>query len=163
MQQLVWCDASTTTYVLVKTLLVLQVGQGRKFLQYPRQAWAKVLLSVCMDFLFLILSDKGRREKLVFLLSSGIFSSCFTGNWLWVQAVCEKRSISVSNCSILQMVLMQSFGLWEPWVNTAKAKSSSSRANSSSRIGNTESRSSIILLFIVATEKFTEEIANAES
>lgn len=45
----------------------------------------------------------------------------------------------------------------------AKAKSSSSRANSSSRMGNTESRSSIVVLFVVATEKVAEEIPNAES
>lgn len=45
----------------------------------------------------------------------------------------------------------------------AKAKSSSSRANSSSRIGNTESRSSTVSLFTTATEKFAEEISNEES
>lgn len=45
----------------------------------------------------------------------------------------------------------------------AKAKNSSSRANSSSRIGNTESRSIIVLSFTVATEKIAEEISNAES
>lgn len=69
-----------------------------------------------------------------------------------MQAECETGSISVSDCSILQMVLMCSFGLWESWVNMAKAKSSSSRANSS-RSGNIESRNSIILLFTVATGK----------
>lgn len=43
------------------------------------------------------------------------------------------------------------------------AKAKSSRANSSSRTGNTGSRSSIVLLFMVAADKFAEEIPNAES
>lgn len=84
MQDLVWWDVSTTSYVLVKTLLVLQVGEGRKPLKCLSQAWAKALMSLCTDFLFPILSDEGRKgkEKQVLLLSSGMFSSCFTGSWI---------------------------------------------------------------------------------